>query len=431
MFKTALIVLFSLSTLISYSQDPEPHAQGHAEYEEEFNPGDMIMHHVSDAHEVHFFGDVALYLPVMLFDDDGFHMFSSSHFYHNEKSVEVDGRHQHYYVYDKYVMFHEKIYLQGYTGLLYDKKTGEVHNTVSKKDINASNVGQQGEAKELVWEEKGEEKKLEYFEGEDWYFVNGTVYNKSMEGLVLMGKNAANVAVFDISVTKSIVGMFLAMIICVVLFGGAARKYKKNPKSAPSGLQSWLEPLIVFIRDEVAIPSMGEGKADRYMPFLLTTFFFIWICNLLGLIPFIGGFNVTGTLSITIVMAIVVFVMTTISGNKHYWGHIFWPPGVPLPIKFILVPIEFLQVFIKPAVLMIRLTANITAGHIIMLAFVSLIFIFAKMGGTGAGIGVGIGSTAFMIFMYFIELLVTFLQAYVFTLLAALYFGQATEEAHH
>ena len=193
-----------------------------------------------------------------------------------------------------------------------------------------------------------------------------------------------------------------------------------------------MEPLILFIRDEVAIPSIGAKKADRYTPFLLTVFFFIWMCNLLGLVPFLGGFNITGTLSITIVLAFIVFVITNVSGNKHYWGHILWPPGVPLPIKFILVPIEFAQVFIKPAVLMVRLTANIAAGHIVILAFVSLVILFGKQGdAVAAGFGVGVGATLFMVFMFFIELLVAFLQAYVFTLLAALYFGDATQEAHH
>jgi F-type H+-transporting ATPase subunit a len=152
--------------------------------------------------------------------------------------------------------------------------------------------------------------------------------------------------------------------------------------------------------------------------------------NLLGLIPFLGGFNITGTLGVTAVLATVVFVVTSINGNGHYWGHIFWPPGVPGFVKVILIPIEILGIFIKPFVLMVRLTANITAGHIIILSFVSLIFIFGQ-NSAGAGYGIGVGSLAFMIFMNFIELLVAFLQAYVFTLLAALYFGSATEEVHH
>ena len=166
---------------------------------------------------------------------------------------------------------------------------------------------------------------------------------------------------------------------------------------------------------------------------MLTVFFFIFFCNLLGLVPFLGGFNITGTIGVTVVLATLVFFLTNLNGNKHYWGHIFWPPGVPLPVKFILVPIEVFSIIMKPAVLMIRLTANISAGHIIILAFTSLIFIFGDGGqAIGAGSGMGIFSTAFMIFMYFLELLVAFLQAFVFTLLAAIYFGDATHDpAHH
>jgi F-type H+-transporting ATPase subunit a len=151
---------------------------------------------------------------------------------------------------------------------------------------------------------------------------------------------------------------------------------------------------------------------------------------MLGLIPFLGGFNITGTLSITLVLAALVFLITSFSGNGHYWGHIFWPPGIPFGIKLILVPIEVLSIFIKPIVLMIRLTANITAGHIIILAFVGLVLLFGQTSAV-AGYGVGVGAVIFMIFMFFIELLVAFLQAYVFTLLAALYFGDATQEHHH
>jgi len=169
------------------------------------------------------------------------------------------------------------------------------------------------------------------------------------------------------------------------------------------------------------------------MPFLLTVFFFIFFSNLLGLVPFAGGFNITGTIGVTVVLATLVFLITSFSGNKHYWGHVLWMPGVPAPIKvLILTPIEVIGLLLKPTVLMIRLTANITAGHIIILAFTSLIFIFGKGGEAAtAGFGIGVFSTLFMIFMYCLELLVAFLQAYVFTLLASLYFGDATQEAHH
>jgi F-type H+-transporting ATPase subunit a len=233
----------------------------------------------------------------------------------------------------------------------------------------------------------------------------------------------------DLSITKSVFGMLFIMVLMVIFFVGMAKKYK-DASVAPKGSQNLIEPLILFVRNEVAIPSIGAKKADKFMPFLLTVFFFIWMCNMLGLIPFLGGFNITGTLAITAVLAAFVFIITTINGNGHYWGHILWPPGVPVPIKLILVPIEVAGVFIKPLVLMVRLTANITAGHIIILAFVSLVILFGEQSAV-AGYGVGVGAVIFMILMFFIELLVAFLQAYVFTLLAALYFGDATQEAHH
>jgi F-type H+-transporting ATPase subunit a len=246
------------------------------------------------------------------------------------------------------------------------------------------------------------------------------------------GPHGETLAVFDASITKSVFGLILVLIFMVVLFNAAASSYKKRPGQAPKGLANAIEPLIIFLRDEVARPSIGTD-ADRFMPFLLTVFFFIFFSNLLGLIPFIGGFNITGTVGVTLVLATLVFLITNFSGNKHYWGHVLWMPGVPAAVKaIILTPIEVIGLFLKPTVLMIRLTANITAGHIIILAFTSLIFIFGKGGeAPTAGFGIGIFSTAFMIFMYCLELLVAFLQAYVFTLLAAIYFGDARQEAHH
>jgi F-type H+-transporting ATPase subunit a len=235
---------------------------------------------------------------------------------------------------------------------------------------------------------------------------------------------------YDFSITKSVFGMLFIMAMLLVLFGRAAASYRKNPGQAPQGLANVLEPLVVFVRDDIAVPSLGEKKAQKFLPFLLTVFFFILFANLLGLIPFIGGFNITGTVGITAVMATFVFLLTTLNGNKHYWGHLFWPPGVPVFVMPIIIPIEIIGMFLKPIVLMIRLTANITAGHIIILSFVSLVLIFGETSAL-AGYGVGVFSTAFMIFMYCIELLVAFLQAFIFTLLAAIYFGEATHEAHH
>ena len=251
-------------------------------------------------------------------------------------------------------------------------------------------------------------------------------------GQITAQSNGATLDVLDFSITKSVFGMLVILAIMVWMFIGMAGYYKKNPGKAPKGTANALEPLILFVRDEIAKPSIGD-KSDRYMPFLLTVFFFIFFCNLLGLVPFLGGFNVTGTIGVTVALATLVFLITNFSGNKHYWGHIFWPPGVPVPVKFILIPIEIVSIIMKPAVLMIRLTANISAGHIIILSFTSLIFIFGDNGNAiAAGSGIGVFSTAFMIFMYFLELLVAFLQAFVFTLLAAIYFGDATHDpAHH
>ena len=253
-----------------------------------------------------------------------------------------------------------------------------------------------------------------------------------LAGSISAGLGDEKLEVWDFSITKSVFGMLLILSIMVWVFGRIASQYKKNPGKAPKGIANAVEPLILFIRDEIAKPSIG-AKAEKFTPFLLTVFFFIFLCNLLGLVPFLGGFNITGTIGVTLVLAAMVFILTTVNGKKHYWIHIAWPPGVPLPIKFILVPIEMMSVFMKPIVLMIRLTANMSAGHIVILAFSSLIFIFSQGGeAVAAGTGVGIFSTLFMIFMYFLELLVAFLQAFVFTLLAAIYFGEATHEpAHH
>lgn len=252
-----------------------------------------------------------------------------------------------------------------------------------------------------------------------------------VSGQITAAADGSALMVYDFSITKSVFGMLLILAAMVWMLLSIAGYYKKNPGQAPKGMANALEPLIIFVRDEIAKPSIGD-KADKFMPFLLTVFFFIFFCNLLGLVPFLGGFNITGTIGVTVVLASLVFFLTNLNGNKHYWGHIFWPPGVPLPVKFILVPIEVFSIIMKPAVLMIRLTANISAGHIIILAFTSLIFIFGDGGqAIGAGSGMGIFSTAFMIFMYFLELLVAFLQAFVFTLLAAIYFGDATHVPEH
>jgi F-type H+-transporting ATPase subunit a len=237
---------------------------------------------------------------------------------------------------------------------------------------------------------------------------------------------------YDFSLTKNVVSMFLITLLLAWAFFSIAKAYKKRDNMAPKGLQSFMEPIFVFIQDEVAKPFLGP-KWEKFLPLLLSLFFFILGLNLFGQIPILGGSNVTGNLAVTAVLALITFVVVTINGNKHYWSHIVWMPGVPAIIKIIiLTPVEILGMFIKPFTLMLRLFANITAGHIVVMSFVGLIFIFGKLGTSlGGVVGGAIVSIPLTIFIMAIELLVAFIQAYVFTLLTASYIGAATEEHHH
>lgn len=240
---------------------------------------------------------------------------------------------------------------------------------------------------------------------------------------------------FDISITKNIAALLFSVILILIVFISVGNAYKRRGNQAPKGLQSWVEPVILFVRDDIAKPSIGDKKYEKFMPYLLTVFFFIWINNMLGLIPIApGGANVTGNIAVTMVLALCTFIITTINGNKIYWSHIVNMPGVPFWLKLPPLPImplvELIGIFTKPFVLMVRLFANITAGHIIGLGFLSLIFLFGEMN-QYVGYGFSLVSVGFIIFMTFLELLVAFIQAYVFTFLSALYFGMATEEHHH
>lgn len=224
----------------------------------------------------------------------------------------------------------------------------------------------------------------------------------------------------NFSITKQVFSMIMSVIVLLLLFTAMARSYKKN-KMAPKGLAGFLEPIVLFVRNEVAIPNIGEKKYAKYMPYLLTVFFFIWINNLIGLIPFFPfSANLTGNIYFTFVMAFITFVITIFSGNKAYWGHILTPP-VPKWLYPIMIPVEIVGMFTKPFALMVRLFANITAGHIIILSLVSLIFIFKS-------VAISPVSGLFVLFMSVLEMLVAALQAYVFTLLSALFIGQAVEE---
>jgi F-type H+-transporting ATPase subunit a len=235
--------------------------------------------------------------------------------------------------------------------------------------------------------------------------------------------HALNKSPLDFSITKLVFSMFLSILLLLLIFGLSARAYSKN--GVPTGIAKFTEPLVVFIRDEVAIPNIGEKNYKRFMPYLLTLFFFIWINNVMGLIPFFPfSANLSGNIAFTLVLALITFVITTIVANKEYWKHIFWMPGVPVPMKLFLAPIEFMGIFIKPISLMIRLFANITAGHIIVLSLISLIFIFKS-------IWIAPVSVAFSFFISIIEVLVVAIQAYIFTMLSALYIGSAMEEHEH
>ncbi len=344
----------------------------------EFNAGDMIMHHVMDAHDIHFLsvGDhhLTIPLPIILWsNEDGLSIFSSSNFHHGHAA------------YNRYAIDHGHIVrLSAYNPL------------ALSEELNLT------EAKALGYSE------------ESWQgFFNGRP-----SGFI------------DLSLTKTAAGVLLTVVLMFIIFISIAKAYKRSPNEAPKGLQSLMEPIILFVRDEIAKPSIGH-KYEVFLPFLLTIFFFIWIANVLGLIPFIGGFNVTGNIAVTLVLALFTFILTTVKGNKNYWAHIFATPGVPVWLLPLMVPIEIMGMFTKPVVLCLRLFANITAGHIIILSFMSLIFIFAAKYGATAGFGVSIVSVAFGIFMNTMEILVAFLQAYVFTLLSALYLGSAVEEHHH
>ncbi len=226
----------------------------------------------------------------------------------------------------------------------------------------------------------------------------------------------------NFSITKQVFSMLMSVVILFLLFTAMARSYKKNP-GVPKGLASFLEPLVLFVRDDITIPNIGK-KYAKYMPYLLTVFFFIWINNLIGLIPFFPfSSNLTGNIYFTFVLAFITFLITTFSGNKSYWGHILTPP-VPKWLYPIMIPVEVIGMFTKPFALMIRLFANITAGHIIILSLVSLIFIFKS-------VAIAPVSGIFVLFMSVLEMLVAALQAYVFTLLSALFIGQAVEEHDH
>ena len=227
--------------------------------------------------------------------------------------------------------------------------------------------------------------------------------------------------IYNISITKNVTSLLLSVVILFSVFFSVAAGYNKRKGAAPAGIQSFFEPIIVFIRDEIAVPNLGK-KHEKFLPYLLTVFFFIWFNNMLGLMP--GGANLTGNIAVTFSLALMTLLITIFTGNKDYWVHILWTPGIPLWLRPIMIPVELVGIISKPFSLMVRLFANITAGHVIILSLLGLTFIFKS-------VVVGVAATLFSTVMSLLELFVALLQAYVFTLLSAMYFGQSVAEHEH
>ena len=254
---------------------------------------------------------------------------------------------------------------------------------------------------------------------------HNAIYDVTKEGELVFGDNKKpiNLEPLDFSITKNILVMFLSAFIIFIMFRFARSNY--DSKGSPSKLASFVEPLIVFVRDDIVKANIGDKKGAKYFPFLLTMFFFIWIHNLVGLIPIFpfSSSNITGNINFTFVLASIVFITIIFSGNKNYWKHIFATPGVPKFLLLIMIPIEIVGMFAKPFSLMVRLFANIIAGHIIVLSIICLIFVFKSF-------YIAPVSILFSIFINLIEIFIAFLQAYIFTLLSALFIGKAVEEEH-
>ena len=266
-----------------------------------------------------------------------------------------------------------------------------------------------------------------FHHGEQAYTTANYTYKIEENKIVVLNTEneideAATKTIIDISITKNVCSLLISVTLLLFIFLSVAKAYKNRVGKAPKGFQSMIEPIILFVRDDVAKPNLGK-KYAKFMPFLLTVFFFIWINNMMGLIPFFpGGANVSGNIAFTMVLALITFIIITVNGGKVYWSHIF-APHVPWWLYPLLIPVEIFGMFTKPVALMIRLFANITAGHILVLSLISLIFIFKSL-------VIAIVAVPFTVFINVIELLVAFLQAYIFTMLAALFIGMALEEPH-
>lgn len=369
----------------------------------EYNPTASAFHHIGDANAFHIVGDIYIPLPCILYaPDHGLttmlsSKFEAHHHGNGEKAI------------DRYVLVHGEV-----------KRVADPAFPMGEVEIECiSHVMEMHEGKEV-------EEPIVVYGGTCYHLEN----RSTLDGGVFGG---GITSFYDFSITKNVFTMLLVMLVLFLAFRSVARAYAARRGMAPKGLQGFLEPIVLFIQDEVAKPFIGAEKYHKYLPFLLSIFFFILSLNLIGQIPFFpGSANVTGNLGVTLVLALFTFLVVNLNGKKNYWKHIFWMPGVPAPIKLILTPVEVLGLFIKPFTLMLRLFANITAGHIVVLSFVGLIFIFGKSGASlGGSLGGALASIPLTMFIMAIELLVAFIQAFVFTLLTASYIGAAIEEEHH
>lgn len=370
--------------------------------EPEFNAGDNAVHHISDANAIHVIGDLYVHLPIILKSADGWKFGTTATFHpHHHGNGETSS--------DGYVLVH------GNVMRLQDPQFA--HGEFKIDDYTHQNIEESGKTKTVYNA-----------------IINGQCYRLDAKTTYDGGILGGGVTSFsDFSITRNVFTMLLTLLILFFVFRSVANSAIRNQGKAPRGLQNFIEPFYTFIRDEVAKPNIGH-KYEKYMPYLMSAFFFILGLNLIGQIPFFpGGANVTGNISITIVLALLTFLISTFSANKHFWEHTLWMPGVPAVLKiFILTPIEVLGLFLKPFTLLLRLFANITAGHIVILSFVSLIFILGKAGASvGGSVAGAAASIPLTLFMMTLELLVAFLQAFIFTMLSATYIGTAIEEPHH
>ncbi len=449
-FPTVLIAAIAMLSMSSCTvEDP-----GY----KKFDTSATALHHIADANSFHIIGDYYLPLPCMLYaPDHGWTFLSSSNEFkpkhHGNGTIAID----------RYVLQHGVVrrikdanfpmgvvevdfpHHSGQSG--HGSGHGEHHNeSPSKKHDGHNHKGGSHDGhnhegfnyqkdnnagvatKTSYKEDKGghelSEDDMVMYQGKSYELEYKTTLDGGLAG-------GGMTSYYDFSITKNVFSMILVFLLLSWLFLHIAKAYRTREDKAPTGVQSLLEPVFVFMRDEVAKPMIGE-KYERFMPFILSLFFFILGLNLFSQIPFFpGSANVSGNISVTIVLALFTFVITNINGTGHYWKHIFWMPGIPAWVKIILTPVEVLGLFMKPFTLLVRLFANISAGHMVIVSFVGLIFVCGDSGNNVGGSVIGIiAATVLTLFMNTIELLVAFIQAYIFAILTASYIGAAVEEDH-